>query len=73
VSSMIQLMKWRVARGASDKPSQQSCTEGTDIRESYPYWHFGYREFGKKESGVLTCELARLRFVTSAFGMKPWS
>jgi hypothetical protein len=73
VSSTLQLAKWRVARGASDKPSRWSRMEGADIREPYPYRHFGYREFGKKESGVSTRELARLRVATSAFGIRPWS
>jgi hypothetical protein len=26
--------------------------------EPYPYWHFGYCEIGKEESGAMTHELA---------------
>jgi hypothetical protein len=60
VSSMLQLVKWRVARGASDKPSRWSHAEGADIREPYPYRHFGYREIGKEKSRASTRELAKI-------------
>jgi hypothetical protein len=47
--------------------------EGTDRGELYPFHHLKYCKIGKEESGVSTRELARLQFVTSDFGNRPWS
>jgi hypothetical protein len=55
---MPQLAKWRVARGASVKPSRWSRVEGADREELYPFRDLGYREIGKEESGASTHELA---------------
>jgi hypothetical protein len=48
-----------------------TCTEGTDIREPYPYRHFGYREIGKEKSRASTRELAKLRSCDKDFGVRP--
>jgi hypothetical protein len=54
---MPQLVKWRVARGASVKTSRWSHAEGADRKELYPYRGFGYREIEKELSRASTHEL----------------
>jgi hypothetical protein len=56
---MLKLVKERVARGASAYPSWQSCLEGADRRELYPFRNPGYRRIEKEDLNASTCKLAR--------------
>ena len=70
---MPQLVKWRVARGASVKLSRWSHMEGADRGELYPFRDLGYREIGKEESRASTHEIVSCELRQVPFGVKPWS